>query len=73
MECDLVGENSICKILSGIFLNQNEHQEIKTRINHLVPDCKSYQTVKKVLNSESKGIFQGKIYVKDVAQKTDAY
>ena len=22
---------------------------------------------------ESKGIFQGKIYVKDIAQKTDAY
>ena len=25
------------------------------------------------MNSQSKGIFQGKIYVKDVAQKTDAY
>ncbi len=73
LECDLSGEHSSCKILSGMFLNKNEHQEIKTRINHLVPNCKSYQRVKKVLNSESKGIFQGKIYVKDIAQKTDAY
>ena len=39
----------------------------------MAPNCKSYQKVKNVLNEESKGIFQGKIYVKDVAQKTDAY
>ena len=58
---------------SASFLNKDDHQEIKTRMNHLAPNCKSYQRVKKVLNSMSKGIFQGKIYVKDVAQKTDAY
>ena len=73
IECDLIGKNCSCNILSALFLNKNEHQEIKTRINHLVPDCKSYQRVKKVLDSESKGIFQGKIYVKDEAQKTNAY
>ena len=73
IECDLVEQNCKCNILSGIFLNKNEHQEIKTRINHLAPNCQSYQKIKKVLNSESKGVYQGKIYVKDIAQKTDAY
>ena len=73
IECDLVEEKSKCNILSALYLNENEHQEIKTRINHLSPNCKSYQRVKNVLNSMSKGIFQGKIFVKDVAQKTDAY
>ena len=73
IECDLIEENCNCSILSALFLNKNEHQEIKTHINHLAPNCKSYQRVKKVLNSESKGVFQGKVYVKDVAQKTDAY
>ena len=73
IECDLIGKNCSCNILSALFLNKNEHQEIKTRINHLVPDCKSYQRIKKVLDSESKGIFQGKVYVKDEAQKTNAY
>ena len=73
IQCDLVGENIKCNILSALYLNKNEHQEIKTSINHLFPNCKSYQKVKNVLNSESKGIFQGKIYVKDIAQKTDAY
>ena len=54
-------------------MSQNDHQEIKTRINHFSPNCKSYQKVKNVLSSDSKGVFQGKIFVKDVAQKTDAY
>jgi len=73
IECDLVDENSNCNILSALFLNKDEHQEIKTRINHLAPNCKSFQSVKNVLSPNSKGIFQGKIYVKDIAQKTDAY
>ena len=73
IECDLLDENCKCNILSALFLNKNEHHEIKTRVNHLAPNCKSYQRVKNVLCSGSKGIFQGKIYVKDIAQKTDAY
>jgi len=73
IECDLVGENAKCNILSGLFLDNEDHQEIKTRINHLFPNCKSYQKVKNVLDSKSKGIYQGKIFVKDIAQKTDAY
>ena len=73
IECDLLEENIKCNILSGLFLNKNEHQEIKTRINHLAPNCKSFQSIKNVLSADSKGIFQGKIYVKDIAQKTDAY
>ena len=73
IECDLVEENSKCSILSALFLNKNEHQEIKTLINHLAPNCKSNQKVKNVLSSNSKGVYQGKIYVKDIAQKTDAY
>ncbi len=68
-----MGSNAKCDILSALFLNKNEHQEIKTCINHLAPNSESYQRVKNVLNSESRGIFQGKIFVKDIAQKTNAY
>ncbi len=73
LEFDLEGEKSVCNIQSAAFLNKNDHQEVKTRVNHLYPNCKSYQKVKNVLNEESKGIYQGKIFVKDIAQKTDAY
>ena len=70
---DLEGENSECDIKAALFLDNDEHQEIKTKINHLVPNCKSYQKIKNVLDSEGRGIYQGKIYVKDIAQKTNAY
>ena len=72
-ECDLLEENSNCNILSALFLKSNEHQEIKTLVNHLAPNCKSNQKIKNVLTAESKAVYQGKIYVKDIAQKTDAY
>ena len=73
LEFDLEGEYSECNLQAASFLDHNDHQEIKTKINHLAPNCKSYQRVKNVLDSESKGIYQGKVFVKDVAQKTDAY
>ena len=73
LEFDLEGERSECSLQAASFLDRNDHQEIKTRINHFAPNCSSYQRVKNVLNSESKGIYQGKIFVKDIAQKTDAY
>ena len=31
--------------LSALFLKKNEHQEIKTRVNHLSPNCESNQKV----------------------------
>ena len=73
IDCDLNEQNANCNILSAQFLSNKEHNEIKTRINHLAPNCKSYQRVKNVLDEDGKGIFQGKIFVKDIAQKTDAY
>jgi len=73
IQCDLKEENSRCNVLSALFLNKNEHQEIKTLINHFAPNCVSNQKIKNVLNSKSKGVYQGKIYVQDVAQKTNAY
>jgi Fe-S cluster assembly protein SufD len=73
IESDLEEENSRCNILSALFLKENEHHEIKTLVNHLAPNCKSNQIIKKVLTEESKGVYQGKIFVKNIAQKTDAY
>ena len=73
IEINLNEENSNSSVFSALNLMKNEHQEIKTRINHNTPHCHSYQKVKNVLNDESKGVYQGKIFVKNIAQKTDAY
>ena len=73
IDMNLEKEKSNCYILSGLNLSKDEHQEIKTQINHLAPNCKSYQKIKNVLESDSKGVYLGKIFVNDIAQKTDAY
>ena len=73
LEFNLEGKDSECNLQSASFLNKDDHQEIKTKMNHLAPNCKSYQRVKNVLSSDGKGVYQGKIYVKDIAQKTNAY
>jgi len=73
LEFNLEGEDSECTLQSASFLNKSDHQEIKTKMNHVAPSCKSYQKVKNVLGSDGKGVYQGKIYVKDIAQKTNAY
>ena len=73
IDIDLVKENASCYILAGLILGKEEHQEINTRINHMAPNCKSYQKIKNVLENDGKGVYQGKIFVKDTAQKTDAY
>ena len=50
IKIDLEGKNSECEIKSALFLNEEDHQEIKTLVNHLVPNCKSFQKIKSVLN-----------------------
>ena len=73
LEFNLEGKDSECILQSASFLNNSDHQEIKTKMNHAAPSCKSYQKVKNVLGSDGKGVYQVKIYVKDIAQKTNAY
>ncbi len=73
VNCNLKGEHSSA-FVNGIFsLDKNKHHEIRTIVNHLTENTKSYQLIKSVLEDSSKAVYQGKIYVNSVAQKTDGY
>ena len=73
VNCNLNGKYSSA-FVNGVFtLNESKHHEIKTNINHLVENTKSYQLIKCVLDNSSKAVYQGKIYVHQDAQKTDGY
>ncbi len=50
-----------------------QHADITTFLDHAAPDCPSRQTVKTVLAGRSRGVFQGKILVRQAAQRTDGY
>ena len=54
-------------------MNNDKHHEIRSIINHLTENTKSYQLIKSVLEQSSKAVYQGKIFVNSDAQKTDGY
>ena len=73
INCNLNGKYSSA-FVNGIFsIKDNQQHEIRTIINHLVENTKSYQLIKSVLGKNSKAVYQGKIFVDQKAQKTDGY
>ncbi len=73
INCNLNGTYSSA-FVNGIFsLMENQQHEIRTSINHLIENTKSYQLIKSVLGKNSKAAYQGKIFVNSEAQKTDGY
>ena len=73
INCNLKGKYSSA-FVNGIFsLKNKNHHEIRTNINHLIDNTKSYQLIKSVSENETKAVYQGKIFVDSKAQKTDGY
>ena len=73
INCNLNGKYSSA-FVNGVFsLEENQQHEIRTAINHLVENTKSYQLIKSVIGKNSKSAYQGKIFVNSKAQKTDGY
>ena len=68
----LGGEGIECT-LNGVYLG-NDHQVIDnhTAIDHAMPRCNSHEVYKGILDGHSRGVFNGKIFVRQDAQKTDA-
>ena len=73
INCNLNGRYSSAFVNGVISLLNDQQHEIRTSINHLVENTKSYQLIKSVLGKDSKAIYQGKIFVNSEAQKTDGY
>ena len=58
--------------LSGAFLaTGGEHVDTTLVVDHAAPSCQSRELFKGVLAGRARGVFQGKIIVRQAAQKTD--
>lgn len=53
-------------------LNGSQHADTHSIIDHQVPNCTSHQNYKGVLNDRSRGVFNGKVFVRENASGTDA-
>ncbi len=69
----LADEGSSCE-LNGLYLVSDiQHTDHHTMIDHAKPRGRSRQVYKGVLGGRSKAVFNGKIFVRAGAQKTDAH
>ena len=65
------GEGADCT-LNGLYMGHGtQHVDHQTRIEHAAPSCTSREVYKGVLDGQSHGVFNGKVYVRPEAQKTD--
>jgi Fe-S cluster assembly protein SufD len=60
--------------LNGIYLGKNKnHIDNHTIVDHLKPNCNSNEVYKGILDDNSVGVFNGKVFVRPDAQKTNAF
>jgi Fe-S cluster assembly protein SufD len=60
-------------ILNGLsLLDQRQHVDYHTTIDHAQPHCESHEYFNGIFDGESHGVFNGRIIVRHGAQKTDS-
>lgn len=69
----LGGERAAVHLNAAQIMGGTQVSDFTTAISHDAPNCPSRQTVKSVLTGRARAVFQGRIEVARVAQKTDGY
>ena len=69
----LSGENSEAHLNGLYYAKGTSLIDNHILVDHLVPNCQSNQLYKGILDEEGSGVFNGKIFVKQDAQKTNAF
>jgi len=70
---NLMGLNASTHLNAAQLLGGHQHGDFTTVVAHNAPNGASRQTVKSVLTDHARGVFQGRIEVDRIAQKTDGY
>lgn len=70
---ELTGDDASAHLAGAALGDGDFHHDDTVFITHDALNCESRQVYKKVLRNGATGVFQGKILVKEGAQKTDGY
>lgn len=65
-------EGAECWVDGLYLISSNQHTDTHSVIDHQQPRCTSHQLYKGILDGKSRAVFNGKIFVRHGAQKTDA-
>lgn len=68
----LAAEGCTCTLNGLSLASGKQHVDNHTMIDHAMPHCESHELYKCVLDGQAHGVFNGKIFVRQDAQKTDA-
>jgi Fe-S cluster assembly protein SufD len=69
----LAGPRAAAHLNAAQLLGATQHADFTTIVRHDAPNTQSRQTVKNVLTGQARAVFQGRIEVARIAQKTDGY
>ena len=59
--------------VDGLYMvSANQHTDTHSVIDHKQPHCSSHQLYKGILDDNGRAVFNGKVFVREGAQKTDA-
>jgi len=73
IHAELCGENGEVRLDGINLLSGAQHADTTITIEHKAPHCRSDQNYKSILDDKAHGVFQGKVHVHQIAQKTDGY
>ncbi len=73
LNIDLNGSHTETWMNGLSLLHGKQHVDHHTLIHHREPDCVSHELYKTIADDASTGVFNGKVYVHPIAQKTNAY
>jgi Fe-S cluster assembly protein SufD len=73
LHAELQGPNGEVSFNGVNLLNGSQHGDTTILIEHQAPHCRSNQFYRTLLDDKARGVFQGKVHVHPIAQKTDGY
>ena len=66
------GSNAHTRFDGVVAISGEQHADNHTRLDHAKPHCESFEIYKHLLADKARAVFNGKIFVHQDAQKTDA-
>ncbi|XOV67019.1 MAG: Fe-S cluster assembly protein SufD [Fluviicola sp.] len=73
LNIEVNGENCTTNLNGGYLLKEKQHVDNHTVVDHKVPNCNSNELYKGVMDENSTAVFNGKVFVRQDAQKINAF